>query len=521
MPGDHHDTIVRGLSRPVAFARRTSKVEFIETHISTLFLTDDRVYKVKKAVDLGFVDFSTLERRRYFCDEECHLNRRLAPEIYLGVVDVRLDHEGLASLTGSGPIVDHAVEMRRLPLHGMLDERLDRGDIDNADIEAVVSKLVDFHGTAKTSEEISACGAIEVILGYALENIDALDAVLKRGIDVGTATQLAFLRDRTREFTREQRPLFERRVEKGFIRDGHGDLHAGNLCFGDDTIHIYDCIEFEPRFRYLDVASDIAFLAMDLDHRGYRAFSGYFVRRYAEVTQDDDLRTLILFYKSYRALVRAKVAALTHEQTNSDDDLAVARRYVELTCSYSLPPCIVLTCGLPGCGKSYAARPLAKALDATVIRSDVVRKKTRAAADDPSAQDRYSNEESDRVYQSLLESTGEYVSRTRPRSVIVDANFGQRIRRDPFRSLAEELRVPCIIIEFTCEEATIRQRLEQRQAAGHDPSEADFAVHEGLRERFEPPDEAPWRLTVSGEADSASWTHAVIDLLIDAAGFSS
>ena len=301
--------LIEDLTRPEAYENPPEEVEFRQTHISLLFFAGARVYKVKKAVDLGFLDFTTLEKRRHYCDEEVRLNRRLAANVYLGAVPITRTAEGRFSFVGDGPAVEWAVEMVRLPERGMFAEMLERGEIDNEQMNSMVSLLARFHADAPTGPGVDEYASPAAIRTNVEQNLEQLSSSVASGIL--SPAQYAFLKHRRQRFLESRAELLERRVHEGRARDGHGDLHAGNLCLTDDGIVVYDCIEFSRQFRCADVAADVAFLAMDLDQRGYPGFSAYLVKRYAEVADDPDLREVIGFYKGYRAVVRGKVAALT------------------------------------------------------------------------------------------------------------------------------------------------------------------------------------------------------------------
>ena len=343
--------LTSALSDPAAYPGPVDRVGVIETHISRLFFAGDRVYKVKKPVDLGFLDFTTLERREHFCREELRLNRRLAPWVYRDVVPVvRRDDGRLGIGTPDAPparVVDWAVEMERLPAEGMLSARLAEAHFDNADIRAVVELLVPFHAGAPTGPGVDEHGTPEALGANVEENFAQLDPFVGRAL---SAAQFGFLRERQRGFLSANVDLLQERVAGGHIREGHGDLHAENLCFTERGVVAYDCIEFNRRFRCGDVAADLAFLAMDLDRRGFPSFSRYLVKRYAEAAGDPQLRRVLRFYKTYRALVRAKVAALGAAQCPAGSEqqdrlLGRARDYAQLASAYQLAPALILSFG--------------------------------------------------------------------------------------------------------------------------------------------------------------------------------
>ena len=489
------------LMRPGAYAHPVEEVGFLQTHISLLFFAGDRVYKVKKPVDLGFLDFTTLERRRHFCEEEVRLNRRLAPRVYRGVVPIVASEPGL-TVGGAGEPIEWAVEMDRLPAERMLDRLLERGEVDNEQMNAIARLLVDFHREAATGAGIDEHGSPAAVRANVDENLEQSEAFVagrEGSPGVLSERQLAFLRERRRAFLDRDAALLERRVAEGRVREGHGDLHAGNLCFTAEGPVAYDCIEFNRRFRCGDVAADLAFLTMNLDYRGYPGFSKYLATRYSRLADDPDLLTVEPFYKGYRAVVRGKVTAMTA----SDPDVGAEQRegliresmrHYQLAVAYELPPAMVLTCGLPGSGKSWMARRLAGSLRAAVLHSDVRRKVLSGVAPTSHqrgefAQGMYSRETTERTYRSLLESA---LSTLRSgHSVIVDATFSKRIDRARFVDATERMGLPYFVLHVSAPDEVIRDRLERRVNETREISDADLGVYLEARKTFEEPTEVP------------------------------
>lgn len=480
-----------------AWPRDPGTVERIETHISRLFLTAHRVYKVKKPLSLDFLDYSTPALRRGFCHEEVRLNRRLAPTTYLGVVPLTRDEHDRWHVAGDGTPRDWAVEMRRLPAAGMLDRRLEGGEIDNAMLDSIAELLVRFHRASDGSAEVRRHGTPDAVAALVEENLAELEPFIDAKGPL-PAPLHAFLRSRARRILADSSALLRRRVEEGCIREGHGDLHAGNLCLTEKGWVVYDCIEFSHRFRCGDRALDLAFLAMDLDRRGFHAFSDYLAHRYAELADDSGLTALLPFYKAYRAAVRGKVACLGAQGLSGqarDETMREAAVYFQLAASYDLGPCLVLTCGLPASGKSWVAGALAARWGAARLRSDVRRKRlagvplhgSRGAA--ASGADLYSDDMTRRTYRSLLERTAAELDRGR--SVIVDATFSRAPWRRPFLDLARERGVPLCVVHLRVSEAAARRRFERRRHDPEDPSDADFEVFRRARESFEEPTEVP------------------------------
>ncbi|MGE3165708.1 MAG: AAA family ATPase [Planctomycetota bacterium] len=500
------DELLQALRRPDAYRIRPAEVTHLETHISDLFFAGDRVYKVKKPVAFGFLDFSRLEQRKHFCEEEVRLNQRLAPRVYLGVVPIVRGSDGrggarpVVEVGGAGEAVEYAVEMRRLPAQRMLDELLARGEIDNRLLDGIADLLVRFHALADTGPGVDGFGTRAAIARNALENFDETRAFVA-SVDgppqdlpcVFTPRAHAFLRERTETFLNEHAAKFDARVRDGRIRDGHGDLHAGNICLAPGGVVAYDCIEFSPRLRCGDVACDLAFLAMDLDLRCFRAFSDYLVYRYSHAAEDPGVGELNRFYKSYRAMVRAKVGALRAQGCTDPADREQARReamrYVHLAATYWLPPVLILMCGLPASGKSFAAHAVGRAFEAVVLRSDVIRKQgaSREAAADGAAVS-YSRTAKEQVYQRMFELARVAAAQGRA-AVVLDASFGRRGDRDAASALAHDLGYRLVVVETTAARATIEARMRARASAVDEASDADLAVHDTLARSFEAPDE--------------------------------
>lgn len=523
--------LVRSLRCPDAYPERVSRVDFIETHISWLFLTDDRVYKVKKPVDLGFVDFSTLARRRHFCAEEVRLNARISPSMYHGVVPIVQQDGGVRvgrtddAPGATGTVVEWAVEMDRLPADRMMDRLLARGALDNPALDRLAERLARFHADADTGPDVDPYGTPARLRKNADENFEALRTFTgAAGVATIRPTTCAFLERRAHAFLDANRERLERRVARGRIRDGHGDLHAGNICFDGDRIQIYDCIEFTRRFRCADVAADLAFLAMDLDRAGHRGFAGYLAKRYATVTGDDGIRPLLPYYKTYYAIVRAKVHSLIAADPGvaarqRDAAVADARRYVHLAVGYELPPVLVLMCGLPATGKSHVARHLADPLGAAILRSDVVRK--RLANRPPGRQTGdafgagpYAQSMTDRTYAVLLDDA---IARLRDgRPVVVDAMFSRASQRRRFVDAARDARIACALVHVRTEEATVRERMASRGDDAAEVSDADMAVYHAARDAFESPDELapPMRIEFAGDGDIDAGVAHALDAMI-------
>ena len=329
-------TINQVLLNPQAYPHKPQKIELVQTQMSFIFLAGDFAYKVKKEVNLGYLDYTTLEKRHFFCHQELELNRRLCPDAYLAVVPI-VEEKGGLCVEGRGKAIEYAVKMKQLPQERMMDVLLPQGQVTPEMIARVAEKLVGFHQKAETNQEIAAFGKLDVIRQNTDENFAQTEKYIGTSI---TAEEYQHIKNYTDNFVDSNTSLFDKRVREGKIRDCHGDLHAAHVCFTDD-ICIYDCIEFNDRFRYSDVASEIAFLAMDLDRYQQAGLSRHLVNTYVELSHDEELLKLLNFYKCYRAHVRGKVESFKLDDPCIPEGekariLSVARSYFKLAESYTL-----------------------------------------------------------------------------------------------------------------------------------------------------------------------------------------
>ena len=327
--------LVAALMEPAAYDEPTGAVKLIQTHISWVFITDRFAYKVKKPVDFGFLNFTTLRRRHHYLHEELILNRRLCPDIYLEVLPITA-HHGQAHLGGSGHPLEYALKMVRMPQERMMDEVADRGELRPEHLDRIIARLAPFYAQAATGPRINKFGEPAVIAYNHEENFSRTEALAGR---IFPREVFLEIRDFARSFLSRHRGLFLKRIREGRIRDCHGDLHMKNICLADH-IHIFDCIEFNHRFRYGDVAADIDFLAMDLDFHGFRELSRHFVARFAEASGDPELVQMLDFYKCYRAYVRGKIHAFTAQDAGQapaarDQARETARAYFTLAGEYA------------------------------------------------------------------------------------------------------------------------------------------------------------------------------------------
>ena len=510
------------------------EVTTLETHISHLLFAGETVYKIKKPVDLGFLDFSRQERRRHFCEEEVRLNRRLAADVYRGVVGIVDDPaKGIRIAEPDAPgVVEFAVEMSRLPARNMMDALAGRGELDNERLNGLAGSLARFHRAAETGGSINAFGTPAAVRKNMMDNFDEVapwisDERTRTPSLVLAGTKLiAALRASTVAELDRLRTLMDRRVEEGRIRDGHGDLHSGNICFLDDGIAAYDCIEFSDAFRCGDVACDLAFLAMDLDHRGFRAMSAYLVEAYAREAGDPDVRSLMRAYKRYRAMVRAKVGIMRADQLHRENELTAAAgerdraaSYLQLACTYAIRPTLIVMSGLPASGKSYTAERLARPFEAALIQSDVERKRLHGHAPTervpPEKVDEvYGREASRRTYEVLAEKARTWLRKGR--GVVVDAVFAHPEERRSFAAIARAEGVPFLLVEVHCPEDVVLERLERRAKSVDSISDADVRVYRLMRDLYRPigPDESP-HLVLDGRMPADEQIEIVLTELME------
>lgn len=308
---------IRYLQQENSYSHPAADVSLVQTHISFVLLAGDYVYKWKKPVDFGFLNFSTLEKRKFYCEQELLLNRRLCPDIYEELVTVTEEGEAFC-LNGSGKVVEYGIRMKRMPEEKMMGRVMAAGGLTHAHIDAIIETLVPFYQAAAGDRTIQDFGRSESVAVNVLENFEQTEAF----IDQGALSQLQFdtISSYAREFlSHEER--FQARIAEGKIRDCHGDMHSANICLAD-SVYIFDCIEFNERFRYTDVAADVAFLAMDLDFHGLSELSHYFVEQFAEKSADPGLFVVLDFYKCYRAYVRGKIGLFTAADPAVDEETA-------------------------------------------------------------------------------------------------------------------------------------------------------------------------------------------------------
>jgi len=463
---------------------RPARLELLETHISCILLAGVHAYKVKKPVNLGFLDFTTLEARRFYCGEEVRLNRRTAPTLYLDVVPIA----GTPSrpLPGAlGPVIDYAVRMRRFPQHALLDQMARDRQLAPECLEKLGAVVAAFHLALPPAAPESRYASAEQVLSAAVQNFDQVEVLAYPRNAVAT---LQGLRAWTSSEHASLAKVFDDRKADGFVRECHGDLHLRNIVMLGGEPVPFDCLEFNADFRWIDVMNEIAFLVMDLEEHGYPGLAFRFLNRYLETTADYAGLRVLRFYVAYRAMVRAKIACIRGAQpgiepqarVNAESDFS---RYLEVAekAAAGGRGGIVLMHGPSGSGKSTMARQLAEALGAIHLRSDVERKRMHGLGagartqSDPGA-GIYGPTATERTYARLAGMAKDAVGGGYP--VIVDATCLAADQRAPFRRLAQDTGVPLAIVSCNAPEAVLRERVARREAQGDDASEAGLAVLE-------------------------------------------
>ncbi len=487
-----HADLVAALRRPSFWGPPVESVDYLQTHVSSIFLTGERAYKLKKPVNFGFLDFSTPELRERFCRAELDLNRRLAPDTYLGVAPIVVDRGALRLGDGAdieGKIVDWLVVMRQLDAELLGTEVLARGQLDAAHIDRLIEILEPFYREAPTGKSVDRHGRPGAVRYNTDENFAQTEDQVGKTI---TRERYEHIRAWANDFLRKREDLFDRRVREGRIRDGHGDLHLGNIFFEEPPV-ILDCVEFNERFRCADVAADLAFLAMDLDFRDRIELSRYLIDRFVEVSGDTDLLDLLDFYKCYRAYVRAKVHCFTSVDPGLGDcgrraQRNSARHYFGLAYRYaggeSKPPLVVVY-GLMGAGKTRIARYLREAFGWHLLSTDAVRKQISGVGEQtrvyvPYETGLYSREMSRQTYEEVCNRAENLLHAGFP--VVVDGSFNTRDDRRPDFELAARAGASLVFVEATCSPSERRRRLESRQV--HD-TRSDGRVELMDRQRTE------------------------------------
>ena len=476
-------TLIRSLLQPDIYDPPVEQCTLIETHISWVILAGDYAYKIKKALNLGFLDFSTLEKRRFYCNEELRLNKRLAPAIYLAVVPIISTENGprwAAGQKGGGGAIEYAVKMAAFPQQAQLDRLLACGALQPCHIDMLAGCIADFHQQAAIAGAENIYGLPETVYQPIAENFQQIRKQVKNPQALQWLTELENWG--LSAFSALQ-PLFGRRKSAGFVRECHGDMHLRNIAWMDDAPLVFDCIEFSPSLRWIDVISDIAFLVMDLQDRKQPLLAQRFLNRYLHHTGDYAGLGVFRFYLVYRALVRAKIEAIrAHQDGITEKERVEAEsdfiNYLKLARSSIHPaePLLIITRGVSASGKSTISEALLEQLGAIRIRSDVERKRLFGLQPQENGgaavgEGIYSLEATQKTYRQMCRLAAQIVDARF--TVIVDAVFLQYEERRQFKKLADSKRIPLVIIDCHADEAILRRRITERK---NDVSDADLRV---------------------------------------------
>jgi aminoglycoside phosphotransferase family enzyme/predicted kinase len=458
----------------------------VETHISYVLLGGEYAYKVKKALNLEFLDFTTLEKRRFYCEEELTLNRRLAPSIYLDVVPITSSpgSQDAPALEGQGPPLEYAVKMRQFDQDGLLSRVLARDELTSERVDEMAAEVASFHGRTARAGANLPYGRPEQVIAPARQNFSQMVDVVS---DPDDRAILEHLRTWTDAEANRCRQVFEARNRDGYVRECHGDLHLGNIALISGRVTLFDCIEFNPSMRWIDVMSDVAFLVMDLRDRKRPDLAARFLNAYLELTGDYAGLAVLRFYVTYRALVRAKIAILRLAQTTSGDDrqrlIAEYRGYLALAVAATgrPHPVLLITHGVTGSGKTTRAQAVVDSMGAIRIRSDVERKRLQglqalARTSSAPGEGLYTSDRDRQTYDRLAELARTVVAAGY--TAIVDAAFLQRWQRDLLKDVAVDLNVPFTIADCSAPEPVLRERVMRRIERGRDASEATIDVLE-------------------------------------------
>jgi len=478
--------LVSAMMQPAFYPRPAEQVIHKETHISHVFLVGDLVYKIKKALRYSFLDYSTLSRRRHFLQEELRLNRRLAPSVYLAVMPISCDENGWR-LGGWSEPAEYTLVMRRLPEKQMLRFLLQTGQVTKLMMEQLADHLRDFHAAAEISRDVSAGEYLEALKTQWQENLAEFEPLLT-GADERRA--LAEIDSFGSEFFLTNHDLFLRRANQGWIRDVHGDLHAEHICFAPEGIQIFDCIEFSAKLRRCDLASEIAFLLMDIAVLGHESLGDVFLERYCARLGDREMIALLPYFQCYRALVRAKVHALRLGRWG--DEAARYFGFARRMTWAPVKPFLMLVCGLTGSGKSTLARALGDRLGMRVINSDVVRKLIAAKPERRRVgyqESIYTPAMTEKTYAGMARQVEEQLRKGR--GAIVDATFTRRSQRDKFAALALRSKIPMLVVHCSASDTTSEKRLNLRAAQGTDVSDGRWEIYVAQKAVAEPLDEVP------------------------------
>ena len=455
-------TFIQSLLKPDAYPHPVSAIELLETHISWVILTGQYAYKIKKAVRFDFLDFSTLEKRHFCCDEELRLNHRFAPNLYLQVVPITETVKN-AQINGDGEIIEYALQMRQFSASQLLSDMAKQGRLEAEMIDQLADLIANFHHYADVDRSDSCYGSQAEIRHWFLGNFANIRPLVTDDEFLQQLTRLEMWGEKE---LLKHKSLIQQRKQQGFIRECHGDLHLGNIALLDNRVTPFDGIEFNPALRWIDVIDEVTFVMMDLMQHNLESFAYRFLNRYLHHSGDYQSLNLLRYYWVYRALVRTKVALLCQPP-----NLQEAKRYADLAEDFTevKTPFLLITHGYSGSGKSTFSAKLAETLGMIHLRSDVERQRFFSKTEN-----KYSTEHTQQIYQTLADFTADILAAGF--SVIVDATFLKLEQRALFQTLATNQQARFVILDFQATEEELRCRIIQRQQLGQDASEATLTV---------------------------------------------
>jgi len=483
------------MAQPDFYPHPAGDIEQRETHISMVFLAGCFVYKIKKPVNPGFLDYTTLEKRKYYCRREVILNRRMTDNVYLDVVAIRFN-DGRYTLDGPGTIIEYAVKMRRLPESWSMIQRLRKDQIHKNEVESLVRILTRFYDNSISDKQINDFGKWETIAANCEENFRQTTLFTQKIFNEQLFNSVRFSMT---SFLYRYKQLFDNRIKIKKIRDCHGDLRTGHIYYTDDGIQVIDCIEFNDCFRFQDVAADLAFLAMDLDYEGYDRISEMLLNAYARYSKDFNVFVLIDFYKCYRAMVRLKVNCIRLQakdllEVKKNRLIAGIEKYLNLAYRYTARftrPTLWVVCGMPASGKSTVSEELAGIFGIRTFNSDVIRKQMMRAEslDFSNTQFEngiYSKGITSLTYGRLLLLAQKEIEKGE--SVILDATFKAAHHRNEANLLAKDMDADIMCVECMMPENLLKKRLLRRKN-NQSISDARISIYASLKKQFEPLDE--------------------------------
>ncbi len=486
------DNLIAALQKPECFDHPITRFQLIETHLSWVILTGPFAYKIKRPVDFEFVDYTSLEKRYHYCQEEIRLNQFLAPQIYLGVVAITGTPDK-PCINGDGPIIDYAVKMTEFNQAGLLNNLAKETGITEKMVITIADDMAKFHLQSATSHEALPYATPENVQAPVQQNFDQILPLLTEQSDIDNINQIeAWAKN---EYNRLH-DIFAWRKKNGCVRECHGDIHLGNIVSIDNQPVIFDCIEFNEYFRWIDVMAELGFIAMDLENHGYPELSNAIVNRYLQRTGDYHGLNVLTFYQSYRAVVRAKITLFHLQQPNltAIEIERLKKRYqscIQLALNYTKKrsPWLMITFGVSCSGKSTVSHLISKQMNAIQLRSDIERKRIYGFAFDeqtsPELKEKiYSDKAHHRTYDRVAELADNAIQAGYP--VIADATFSGTEFRQQFAALATKLNVPFVILHTHAPEGELKQWIVERQAQNKDPSEATLSVLENQLKHLTP-----------------------------------